>query len=306
MTRPFFKTVVLGIDFSPFSRVVAHQARKLARQAGAQLIYTYAVDRGHFLDEPERYGITHELPLDEKEITKSLRRYYHLKPSADHAIEVHRGEPEDVLIETAQRNENSLIMVGCRGSGNVLARVFLGSHAQALALRSPVPVWIHRGDKAITVRKILAPVDLSTGPRKIEFGKNAPMVEHLFVWPELAPMYLSPFYLEAFDRACLAIEERFERFQTSYPELKINVQHGDPAGRILKAARGFDLIVMTPHAQAAAVKSFGGKTAEVLRSSPIPVLILPARGTDAASPKLSPQRPFEGAGATSAEISAIR
>ena len=75
---------------------------------------------------------------------------------------VRRGKPWKEILSAAEELEIELISLGSSGH-SVLERLLLGSTAENVVRRSPVPVLVSRGTPFRRVRRLLVPVDFKEG-----------------------------------------------------------------------------------------------------------------------------------------------
>ncbi|TYL36979.1 universal stress protein UspA [Natronococcus pandeyae] len=93
-------------------------------------------------------GMTGDLPDDAPEIERSEEILESARErSREHDLEVEtergRGRPDRLIVARAEQDGFDLIVIGSHGRDGV-ARVLLGSIAEKVARRSPVPVLVVR------------------------------------------------------------------------------------------------------------------------------------------------------------------
>lgn len=108
-------------------------------------LYVLEYGRG---DSGTLSGMTGDLPDDEaamehaEEVLEEARRL-----GEDHGAEVDtargQGRPERLIVSHAEKHDHDLIVIGSHGRDG-LARVLLGSVAEKVVRRSPVPVLVVR------------------------------------------------------------------------------------------------------------------------------------------------------------------
>ncbi len=134
--KPFFKSIVVGADFSRRSKKVFTNALELAKQSGAKVILVHIVEYFYY----EKY--TALSPSWKEKKNKLLKRIYRFyRPRMDVKIIVDFGDPAEDLVKTARKFQKPIILVGHSNKG-AFDRVMLGSVSHKLASKSPVPVWI--------------------------------------------------------------------------------------------------------------------------------------------------------------------
>src|SRR3989338_6265468 len=157
MFQDAFKTIVVGVDFSPYSKLVVKQAKLLSQLCNTKLVLVHAIH------DPVEYSpsLYMSFPnlISEKSYEERIKKMYEIRNSSAKII-AKRGTPASLLQETARKFSKPLIVVGHKGQSKIVD-FFFGSTAQILALKSKIPVWIHRGNKVIKPAKVLIPHDLS-------------------------------------------------------------------------------------------------------------------------------------------------
>lgn len=272
-----FKHLIVGVDFSVYSKTVLKQARQLASQFDCDLIIAHAAVINW---DPSGSGINMPQP-DLDELRASLARFYQTNNENINNIEVHRGSPTDVLIKVAKKYKDPLIVVGSQGRGAV-SRFILGSHAENIALHSPFPVWVHRGHKIVPFKKILVPTDLSKSSR-LAINKlkkwpkaNEYLMKYLYVKPVIYPILNSTQYRESQKSMQSKVKKSIQNFQKDERSIRLTTLSGaDPSVKISQVGKKYDVIAMNPHHKSGLFKRFGKITSKVIRISDKPVLVIP-------------------------------
>ena len=139
------KSILLPIDGSERSREALDFAVETFPESE---ITAYHVVTGGSGDLGAFAGMTGDLPDEEaimessKEILKSARRR-----GDEHGIPVEtargRGRPDKLILDQAETGDYDLVIIGSHGRDG-LARVLLGSVAEKVVRRSPIPVLVYR------------------------------------------------------------------------------------------------------------------------------------------------------------------
>ena len=277
MNQSNFQTVVVGVDFSPYSRIVVKQALELAKKHKAQLIFVHALSSTALMTGDIKVDIKNDFI---KPLTEEIVLFYKLKELAPTAkVVVSLGRPCDIIISMAKKFQTPLIIVGHKGTSTLMGRFFIGSTAEQLALHSPFPVWIHRGNAVKLPKKILLPCDYSKRTtNSLEVVKS--FDDSSKSKYEFFHVFQQPFpFLDAdeWHRSMEAIREKEnsnqKKFHKRYPEVPFKCKLGHPAHLIAEESKKFDLIAMAPHNREGIFSGFGSVTAKVVRSGNTPVLI---------------------------------
>lgn len=270
-----FETVIVGVDFSRASRLIVRQAMRLARDFRAELIVVHAAAEPIQVTGPEGLPVPVTRGLHLIELSSSLRRFYRLPENVREIVR--RGSPARLLSRIASTVPRPLIVVGT-SSRSTVSRFFLGSQAEELAVHSLYPVWVHRGDRVVSLRHLLVPTDLSETSQSLadvidEWSEDQGLsVSYLFVRPEL-PMGLSISWSKEHDEKLLGgLLQAMARFRER--PRKLLTDAGDPVERICRRARRYDVVVMSPHNRSGLFQSFGQVTTQVIRHSEVPVLVV--------------------------------
>lgn len=262
------KSILVGVDFSNYSKIVVQEAQQLSRKLKAPLTYVhcYTYDRW-----PQ--NIKEDLI---KSLPEQIRSTYHLDPKAD--VRIGFGEPAEAIISWAKKLKNPLIMIGHKGHSPVL-RFFLGSTAEKIAQISKFPVWIHRGSQAHLPKKILVPSDLSQQTEKT-LAQIQPLnkslktdIELYHVSQEPSPFLDYSTWNIVYSQMISEDEHKFSRFQKNHNQYKSRREVGNIAERIEKRSRKFDLVALAAHKSNKNHPTLGPIAAKLIRSGQKPVLI---------------------------------
>lgn len=275
-----FETILVGVDFSTTSQIVVHQAQQLAQQLHAKIILVHAAPTLGFELSPPQYSDMDYSLVDTDQLVEDVKNFYQIETSSNLEIVVEEGYPPEVIIGTARKHRAPLIVLGSQGR-NAVSRFILGSHAERIALESPYPVWIHRGNSIVPFSRALVPTDLSDKSRKLilQIKDWAQAVglspKYLFVRPEIFPLLDSTAYREMSEELRKSVQERIDYFKHKSAEVPIATVPGqDPSQQISRVGRDYDFIVMNPHSHSEIFHRFGRVTSRVMRLSQKPVLVM--------------------------------
>jgi nucleotide-binding universal stress UspA family protein len=203
------------------------------------------------------------------------------------------GAPDDEIIGLAR--DGDAVVMGTHGRGAV-AHLFVGSVAERVVRRSPVPVLCVRAGSAaaLPAKRILVPIDFSEPSRaalslaaRLGDATNA-SVDVLHVWesPDTAgapagdavvvhlvggqrsslPEFLQANAKQEMHTFLAGLEDR------GRVELKHELTSGRPADAIVDASQGYDLVVMGTHGRRGLPHVLLGSVAEkVVRRATCPV-----------------------------------
>ncbi len=273
MANEKIKNLVVGVDFSDYSKAVVNEARELSQKLKCPLTYVYSfqmsANESDSKDTRKKFATHFEA---------EVRNWYGLKKTE--SIFICFGRAYKEIIEFAKTLQNPMIIAGHRGSHS-FARFFVGSTAERLAWFSPFPVWIHRGQKVILPRKILIPSDLgSKSNRSVlkissfnKIFKSSLEVYHVFEQP--LPVVNFPDYANMYDDIKKEDDENLKVFRKNHPRLKVISETGAIVDKTNDHAKKFDVIAVSPSRRKKSDSYFGGVTAKLIRSSDRPILVIP-------------------------------
>lgn len=269
-----FQTIVVGVDFSDYSKIVMKQAQKLALLWKAKLVVVHA------LNEPVDYT-----PTLYVEVRKSLgphyykdkiKTFYKLK-SAPFELVVDFSSPERLIRMTAKKFPRSLIVAGYKGH-SLLREFLFGSTARRLVLNARTPVWIHRGKYVIEPRRILIPHDLSVqANRSIDLFKKLnlfnPMTYQVYFVREAPfPVLDYTLYKKIEKEQLLENQKRMKSLFAKYPRLSFQTSSGELTEKLVQKTSQFDLILIS-HRHSSEFYS-RSETLQLMRKSPVPLLVI--------------------------------
>jgi nucleotide-binding universal stress UspA family protein len=236
-----------------------------------------------------------------QETARELERFYHATfadrpvPSVHTRFESTAGNPALEILALAARNHADLIVMSSRGASGA-RKMFFGSTAERVLRETTVPVLVtppsgigpaHLSEVRKTVRRVLAPVDLSeASARQTRVAKG--IAEALDV-PLLLLHVVEPVRANRPSARSLpsVAGERRDQAERSFQSMVDSlgpwsraeslVVFGEPSEEIAKVAQDRDagLIVMGLHASPRQGPRMGSVTYRVLCLSQSPVFALP-------------------------------
>ncbi|MBC7467028.1 MAG: universal stress protein [Bdellovibrio sp.] len=269
-----FENIIVGVDFSPYSKIVYEQAKKLSQLWDAQLIVVHAV-HDPLVFEP-MFFLPIDAPMTEGEYQKRIKKFYGIKGNKIKVIAEH-GNTAELMRILCMKYRYALIVAGFKG-GSPIAEFFFGGTAQSLIHTSKVPLWLHRGTKVITPKRVLIPHDLSNeSNRSIDLFKrlllNQPKdYEVMFVREKPFPVLNYDLYKMTEKKMLKDEQSKIQYLLGKYPKLPFYTTTGSVTEKIVKRTSRFDLILMTHHNEG---DLFAREEAiRLLKKSNIPLLIV--------------------------------
>jgi nucleotide-binding universal stress UspA family protein len=289
--------VLCPIDFSEACCGALRYAAAIAEHFQSDLLIT-TVDDPLLADvDTMTAGSGHLAP----ETARELERFYHAT-FADRPVPIPHprfesvvGNPALEILALAARSGADLIVMSSRGASGV-RKMFFGSTTERVLRETTVPVLVsppsgtgpaHLSEVRKTVRRVLAPVDLSeASARQVRVAKgiaealDVPLLLLHVVEPVRAnrasARSLPSVTAERRDRAERSLESMVENLG---PRRRVEslVVFGEPSEEIAKVAHDRDagLIVMGLHASLRHGPRMGSVTYRVLCLAHIPVFALP-------------------------------
>lgn len=300
------KRILCPVDFSKCSAVAFEYALKLSQSEKCQLDVLHACNVPHYVrpDLLIYMGDGGARPMSEiakEQAFTQLRQFIKERaPEAELEEHVVVGEPASSISATAERNHHDLIVMGTHGDSG-FARFFFGGVAQKVVRTAPCPVLtMHAAITVETPRRVLVPVDFSSGSRaalSYVDGFTKPegrVIDLLHVWE--APSFLPPDVMAGAQHgtqslAALAKEQAYADIEAFAETARgQGIEIGDrrisfgPAARTIidEAEQGkYDLIAMGTHGYSGFKHWMLGSVAEkVVRYATRPVLTVSERGRD--------------------------
>jgi universal stress protein E len=300
MASEKIRTVLVGTDLDRASESLVGTALALARAAGAKVHVVYAFNPPvGFLSELGAGFDPAILAEEEQRCREALAaQVAHLGLGAGTAAELHgqsvrTGAPHRVLSELAKEIGADLVVVGATAGGRLQRR--LGSTADRVLRRAECPVLVVRGDLRLPLRKILAPVDLSTlAADSFRTGLDllaqvgggaAPEVEALFILSVIQRQVAPQFTPEQVDRFAADELRRFVEAHAGAGagETKRKVRAGSTREEISAEIADFrpDLVLLGTHGTGGFDRMvIGSVAADVSREAPCSVLVVPPKSVN--------------------------
>ena len=145
-----YDRVLLPTDGSAGMERVIEHADEIARRHGAAVEVVYVVDTSHMTTMPTGASVEgiRGLLSDEGEMAiEAAERICSPETTVEHTIL--EGDPEREIVAHAAESGADLIVMGTHGRGGI-DRLLLGSVAEHVVRRSPVPVLTVHVDEALT------------------------------------------------------------------------------------------------------------------------------------------------------------
>jgi nucleotide-binding universal stress UspA family protein len=210
-------------------------------------------------------------------------------------IQVLAGKPAPSIVDMAVRGNYSLIVLCSRGKSG-LKRLLLGSVAEELLRRSPLPVLIvhprARSGEKPKVKRIVVPLDGS--------HRSSTILPHVAALAKatgarlLFTTVVEPNAREEIPVDVLArnlFREQKQLHRQGIPT-ELIIRYGDPADEILSlgGVQNADLVALSTHGRSGLERARFGSVAEsILRKGTLPMLLLRTSGKFVSDPIRAPQ-----------------
>ena len=295
---PPLQTILCAYDFSETAALALQQARRLADRHDARLVLAHVVEPIPLGPYPNISAPTSDLAISEIAEQRAEEEARALRSSGrDVDVIVRLGEPGGALVSIAEEVGADLVVLGTRGLTGV-RHVLLGSTAEAVVRRAPMPVLTVHPDDALLddpIETILVPTDLSPAAEVatdafVELFANGPKPRILLAYADRTPPYLEPFkhsVLELTGQPDPIKEDLLERMAPVAQALEAEgfaverqVVDGEAAEAIpeLAEACGARMIVLSTQGRSAIVNALLGRTAQrIVQHAPCPTLTVRAR-----------------------------
>lgn len=268
------RRILVAVDFSEPSARAYRAARVAARRFGARLEAVHC--DAPLPPELSVYGSAAPSPSKRPELESKLRKLF---PEAD-TLHILSGEPAPTILDLIRRRRPDLVVMGTHGNRG-LGLAMLGSVAEAVLRRSPVPVLVTRKPLK-TLKSVLAPI---RDDRDAQSGLlAAALAAHAFkARLDVVNVVSDPADGVKAERFMSARLDELPKDVRRGVKPTIDVRVGRPIPEILRASLKRDLLVVVARPKSLLGDMILGTTAErLLRYSPIPLLAIPApkrRGT---------------------------
>lgn len=131
--------ILVGYDGSRYSQEALKEALDIARNCKARMVIVAAVDVTEEF-ETEAPGLTEKMEERAGEMLAEAARMVAAEGVAVE-VEVHIGEPHEVIVEAAKRHGTDLIVLGSHGSTG-LRRILMGSVTSRVIGHAPCKVLV--------------------------------------------------------------------------------------------------------------------------------------------------------------------
>ena len=205
------------------------------------------------------------------------------------------GNPAPSLVDLAVRGRYSLILMCSRGKAG-LKRILLGSVAEDVLRRSPIPVLIvhplAKSGGKVRIKRIVVPLDGSNRSGSI-LPHVAPLAKatgaRILFLTTVEPHAKETYPVDVLARNLFREQKRLHK-QGIPTELAI--RYGDPVVEILSFGdvQNADLVALSTHGRSGVERALYGSVAEsVLRKGQLPLLILRTAGKFVPEPMSAPK-----------------
>ena len=141
------KKIMVAMDFSEYSPMIADYAGQLAEDLGAEILFVNVINQrdidmvsqvSMYTDKISVEGYVDGLKEDRIEKLHNLLKETCCSRIPNRFI-VKKGVPFAELIETAKEEKVDMVIMGAKGRGNI-AGMLLGSQAEKMFRHCPVPL----------------------------------------------------------------------------------------------------------------------------------------------------------------------
>lgn len=284
--------LLLATDFSDNAEAAMERAVSIALHHGARLSLVHSMvplaSPAGFVPAPEATIHTYREAAQERLTALQHRLSERLSEVDAHLV---FGTPHRAILETIERLEPDLVVVGTRGLSG-LSHLLLGSTAERVVQHAQVPVLTvppKATDHDRPVERCLVPTDFSTDAQQALDAAQMLLSSRSPTEVVLLNVYYSPIiytaygsvptttdYLEDFrGEAVASLEKLAETLAESGRQIQTIAREGTPSEVILQLAEelGVDLVAMGTRGRGGLSHLLLGSTAErVVRAAPCPVL----------------------------------
>lgn len=167
------------------------------------------------------------------------------------------GNPAAVVLENVRSSQADLVAVGSRGRGR-LAELILGSVSHRVVLHAPCAALLVRNDPG-NIRQVLLAIEGHEDSLRLHrwlstHRFNQPVEVSLLTVVPTIPVgdaategSYGKWAAEMEHYACELVQDSAAALRTIHPTVTPQIEHGDPAHCIMKAARHADLVIVGSH-----------------------------------------------------------
>lgn len=307
-TRPNILHILVPLDGSSLAEQAIPYALTLL-PAGGNVTLLRVIPRPEAIHDPlggvlmsEQEVLTRFRVMAGQEAVDAIGRWSGANPGIKMEIVIQVGDPAEQILETGRERRVDMIVMASKGRG-AFGRLALGSVADRIARSSDVPVVVVRPDDALAdlsrplIRRLLVPLDGSERSRAAlpvasalarQLHASVLLVNVIDFTRAASPAlaYGAAFSQDLYDEVMAGVLVDARRVLDSAGAKLMNdgipahweVLEGSPAEAIIEVAAPGDLIVMTSHGDGGFKRWLLGSVAEKLvRHSPVPIVIVPAR-----------------------------
>lgn len=304
-----FERIVVATDFSPASMAALERARGLVAPRG-ELVLVHVIEALAPSTDPQRRAVERLQDSIYARVRQELEAISEKLAGAGGArvrTELRDGRAADEILAAAA--EADLIAIGAHGRGPI-GRLLVGSIAEEVARRSPIPTLVvrERAAGSPSIERVLAAVDHDPGSR-VALGVAADLAEragarleavHVIELP-VVPVYAPSL---AFPIAPIPPVPSLHELRCSIAaevastlgrEATVHVVAGAPAPAIARLARPGDVIVCGTHGRGLLGRiAFGSVATKLVRWAPCPVLVVRPSEAGAQAPAVAASPPASG------------
>lgn len=172
-----FQSLLVAIDFSPYSEAALKQAVWLARQSAARLSLLHILPDIHtalmsaseagkfdaFVGDVEQFQSNTR--NDSNLRMRQLVQRFNATDMVDQC-ETQVGDPLISIINAAEQAKHDLVMIGSKGQSN-WEKYLIGGTAKRLIRKCPSPVWAVAPEHCLAPKVVLVAIDFSEVSQKI-------------------------------------------------------------------------------------------------------------------------------------------
>lgn len=263
------KPVVIALPLDHQTDELLATALDFGQRLECPFVVVHALGKRRLESEP---GVANRIAKAKQTLGLRLQPLWNAGLNVREEVEV--GAPAELAINTALRIGAQLIITG-GGRPATIRRWLVGSAVEAIVHRAVVPVWVVRGEQAVTRRPVLCPINLSS-PSQLGLA-SAVRMARLFKAPLRVMTVLAD--NSSGERGPLVEEARRDLEKMLAPhagsglDAAVDVVTGSPAERIIDAADDAGMLVIGSRGFNPLVpESLDAVTARALRHSRCSIL----------------------------------